>query len=391
MPKILIVEDDASSRDGLVAALGDAGFDVVAADSGEEATSRLKLTPVDVVLSDVMMGRISGMDLLKHIQQNYPDTAVILMTAFGTIDSAVEAMRQGAYDYITKPIDLDRLELLLQRALGRQDLLRENRELRRELRSRFSASGIIGRSPAIQRVLEQIEQVASTNATVLIFGESGTGKELVARAIHSHSRRADGRLVSVNCAALPETLVESELFGHERGAFTGAHQLRRGRFEHAHRGTLFLDEVGDLSIPVQIKLLRVLQEREIERVGGQQPIPVDVRLITATNQSLEEKIRDGTFREELYYRLKVVTIDIPPLRERREDVPLLLDHFLDVYREEHGKPVKAFSAAAKKALCDYHWRGTRTRAAQHGREPGRDGASRGDPGSGPALVGRARP
>ena len=297
------------------------------------------------------------MDLLKHIQQHYPDTTVILMTAFGTIDSAVQAMRDGAYDYVTKPIELDRLELLVERALKRQHLLRENRELRNELNRRFSVSGIIGRSTAMMHVLQQVEQVAPTNATILILGESGTGKELIAKAIHHHSRRAEARMVSVNCAALPETIVESELFGHERGAFTGAHTMRRGRFELAHKGTLFLDEVGDLSVAIQVKLLRVLQEREIERVGGQHPIPLDVRLIAATNQDLAEALADGSFREDLYYRLRVVAIEIPPLRKRLEDIPLLLEHFLEFFGKEHNKPGKRFSPAATKALCGYTWPG----------------------------------
>jgi putative PEP-CTERM system response regulator len=358
MPRVLVVEDDRSSRVALSQALSDDGkFEIVTAASGEEAIDRLRLTPPNVVVSDVMMGRVSGMDLLSHVQENYPDTAMILVTGHGTIDSAVEAMRRGAYDYITKPIDLDRLELLVRRAYRKQSLLRENRDLRKELRKRFSVAGIVGQSPSMRRVLEQVEQVASTNATVLIFGESGTGKELVATAIHHNSPRADERMVKVNCAALPEALIESELFGHERGSFTGAHRARKGRFELADKGTLFLDEIGDLTLATQVKLLRAIQEREIERVGGQTAIPVDVRLIAATNQDLEEAMRAGRFREDLYYRLRVVTISIPPLRERAGDIPLLLDHFLKLFCKEHSKSVSSFSNAARAKLCAYHWPG----------------------------------
>jgi len=357
MPRVLIVEDDQSSREALAKALSEEGMEVVTAASGEEAIDRLRLTPTDVIVSDVMMGRVSGMDLLTYVQEHYADTAVILVTGHGTIDSAVEAMRRGAYDYVTKPIDLDRLELLVKRAHRKQSLVRENRDLRQELKRRFSVAGIVGQSAAMRRVLEQVEQVACTNATVLILGESGTGKELVATAIHHNSQRADSRMVKVNCAALPESLIESELFGHERGAFTGAHRSRKGRFELADKGTLFLDEIGDLSLTTQVKLLRAIQEREIERVGGQTPIPVDVRLIAATNQDLSQALAAGKFREDLYYRLRVITVEIPPLRERPGDVGLLLDHFLTVFCTEHGKSVKGFSSASRSKLCSYHWPG----------------------------------
>jgi DNA-binding NtrC family response regulator len=357
MPLVLVVEDDQSTRDSLCAALRDAGLEVIAAASGEEAMNRLDLAQVDVVVTDVMMGALSGIDLLSHVQEHHADTAVILVTAYGSIESAVDAMRRGAYDYLTKPINLDRLELLVHRAYRRQSLLRENRELKRQLRRQFSTSGIIGQAPAMRQILHQVEQIAPTNASVLIQGESGTGKELVATAIHHASQRADAPLVKVNCVALAESLIESELFGHERGAFTGAHRLRRGRFELADGGTLFLDEVGDLSVATQLKLLRAIQEREIERVGGQTPIPVDVRLIAATNRDLEEAMREGKFREELYYRLKVVTLQIPPLRERPDDIPLLLDYFLGHFCKEHGKNVRCFTPAAKQRLGAYPWPG----------------------------------
>jgi DNA-binding NtrC family response regulator len=356
MPVVMVVEDDKATRESLCAALGDAELEVVPAASGEEAIHRLSLAPVDIVISDIMMGKVSGIDLLSHIQEHAPETAVILVTAFGTIESAVEAMRRGAYDYLTKPINLDRLELLVHRAFRRQALVRENRELRRRLQQ-FSVSGIIGQAAAIQSLLRQVEQIAPTNASVLIQGESGTGKELVASAIHQHSQRSEEPLVKVNCVALAEGLIESELFGHERGAFTGAHRTRRGRFELANKGTLFLDEVGDLSIATQLKLLRVLQEREIERVGGQTTIKVDVRLIAATNRDLETAMAQGAFREELYYRLKVVTLRIPPLRERPEDIPLLLDHFLNIFCDEHDKQIGGYAQAARQRLCAYPWPG----------------------------------
>ena len=357
-PIVLVVEDDASTLQGLCAALGDSGYEVIGAASGEEAMARLDLSPVDVIVSDVMMGRVSGIDLLSHVQRHYPDISVILLTAYGTIESAVEAMRRGAYDYLTKPINLDKLELLVERACKRRELLRENRQLRRQLRRQFSVSGIIGQSRAMQRILQQVSQIAPTGASVLIQGESGTGKELVASAIHHHSGpRAEGPLVKVNCVALAESLIESELFGHERGAFTGAHRTRKGRFELASGGTLFLDEIGDLSVATQLKLLRAIQEREIERVGGQSPIPVDVRLIAATNRDLEQAMREGAFREELYYRLKVVTLQIPPLRERPEDIRPLLEHFLAQFCREHGRQIRGFSEQALARLTAHAWPG----------------------------------
>ena len=357
MPSILVVEDDVASRQALTTFLEDVGMEVIAAESAEEALARLKLAPVDVVLSDVVMGRMNGIDLLRRIHEQYPETVVVLVSGHASITAAVEAMRQGAFDYLTKPVDLNRLELVIASACNRQDLLRENRRLRDQLKSTFSANGVIGQSRAMRVVLQRVEQVAPTNATVLILGESGTGKELIASAIHFASRRAEAPLVKVNCAALPESLVESELFGHERGAFTGAHQMRRGRFELAHRGSIFLDEIGDLTAGTQVKLLRVLQEREIERVGGQVTIPVDVRLITATNQDLEQEMSKGTFREDLFYRLKVVTIQVPPLRERTDDISPLLEHFLTVYCEEHGRTITGYSSKAKQVLTDYSWPG----------------------------------
>ena len=359
MPLVMVVEDDDSTRENLCTALADVeGIETLGAANAEEAMSRLDLGPVDVVVSDVNLGRMSGVDLLSHIAEKHPDTAAILVTAFGTIEQAVEAMRLGAVDYITKPINLDQLELLVLRAHRRQTLERENRDLRQELRAKFSLNGIIGQSSQMQELLRKAEQIAPTNATVLITGESGTGKELLAGAIHGYSRRADAPLVKVNCVALAETLIESELFGHEKGAFTGAHKTRRGRFEAAHNGTLFLDEIGDLSVPTQLKLLRALQEREIERVGGQTTIPVDVRLIAATNRDLERAMKEEKFREELYYRLKVVTLRIPALRDRPDDIPLLLDFFLEHFCREHDKELPGgFSVEAVDRLRGHAWPG----------------------------------
>jgi DNA-binding NtrC family response regulator len=357
LPVVLVVEDDRSSRESLAAALRDAGMEVLTSASGEEAMARLDLASVNVVISDIMMGKVSGVDLVTHIQEHHPDISTILVTAYGTIESAVDAMRRGAYDYLTKPINLDRLELLVQRAYRRQNLLKENRELKSQLKRKFSVAGIIGQSPPMRRILQQIEQIAPTNASVLIRGESGTGKELIASALHHCSHRSDGPLIKVSCVALAESLIESELFGHERGAFTGAHKMRQGRFEMADSGSLFLDEVGDLSISTQLKLLRAIQEREIERVGGRSPIAVDVRLIAATNQDLEKAMEVGKFREELYYRLKVVTLDVPPLRERPDDIIELLDYFLDHFCKEHHKSIRRFTPAAKQKLRSYPWPG----------------------------------
>ena len=357
MPLVMVVEDDRATRESLRAALTAFDMEVVIAANGEEAKSRLALAPVDVVISDIMMERVSGVDLLEHVQEQHADTAVILVTAFGTIKQAVMAMQKGAFDYLTKPINLDRLVLLVQRAHGRQALQKENRDLRRQLKRQFSVSGIIGQSESMREILHQIEQIAPTNASVLIRGESGTGKELVACAIHHHSQRADGPMVKVNCVAFAEGVIESELFGHERGAFTGAHRSRQGRFQAAHKGTLFLDEVGDLSVPTQLKLLRAVQEREIERVGSQTAISVDVRLLAATNRDLEQAMEAGEFREELYYRLKVVTLSIPPLRERPDDIQPLLSYFLDYFCTEHNKSIKGFTTGALERLCSHRWPG----------------------------------
>jgi two-component system, NtrC family, response regulator AtoC len=363
-PVILVAEDDRSTRESLGRAMTQAGYRTLTAADGATAHAILRETSVDVLLTDLKMPGVDGMTLLDRARADSPETIVILLTAFATVDLAVEAMKRGAYDFLTKPIHLDKLELSLRRALEARTLARENRELRRRLRETSASTPLLGRSAAMQRLGESIQQVAATDAAVLVLGESGTGKELVARAIHEGSGGADRPLVKVSCAALPEGLLESELFGHERGAFTGARDRRKGRFELADGGTLFLDEVGDMSSQTQAKLLRVLQEQEFERVGGTDTIRVDVRLITATNRDLEDLVAEGTFREDLYYRLNVVCIRVPPLRERVEDVPILVAHFLRAFAERWGRAAPEVTPEALALLCRHPWPGN-VRQLQH--------------------------
>ena len=333
------------------------GYEVLTAGNGTAALERFKAEPVELILTDQKMPGLSGLDLLEAARAVNPEVAVIVMTAYGTIEHAVAAIKGGATDYLTKPLNLDELLHRIGRVRDRHRLLEENRELREALRERHRVEGIIGESGRMQEVLSLLMRVAPSDATVLIRGESGTGKELIARAIHHASARAGGPLVSVSCAALPENLLESELFGHEKGAFTGAQALRRGRFELAHGGSLFLDEIGDVPLHLQVKLLRALQEREIERVGSSRPIPVDVRLLAATHRDLESLVRRGEFRDDLYYRVNVVTVVVPPLRERREDIPLLLDHFLAKFAQANGKTVRGLTREARDALLRYDYPG----------------------------------
>ena len=354
---ILLVDDDPTSLATLAEALRESDHTVETADSAAAAMEKLGRCDPEVLITDVRMEGQDGLALLDMVKARCPDTAVILVTGYGTIESAVEAMRKGAFDYLSKPVDINKLELLIEKAVQTQRLVEENVRLKQQLSEKFSFGKIIGRSAPMRQIFSDIEQVAQTNATVLIQGESGTGKELIATALHHHSRRSDGPLVKVNCVALVDGLVESELFGHERGAFTGAHRTRKGRIEVAHTGSLFLDEIGDLSLATQLKLLRVLQEREIERVGGNRSIPVDVRLMAATNKNLEAEVESGRFREELYYRLKVIQLRLPSLRERAEDIPVLVDHFVRVFREEHEQQVEGVSPAAMKRLVRYPWPG----------------------------------
>ena len=355
--KILIAEDEALQRELLEGFLKKEGYGAMAVANGREALQKLNEENFDVVLLDYKMPEMDGFVTLKEIKKRYPELPVIMMTAYGTVETAVASMKEGALDYLTKPIDLDELLLMLDKVIERAQLIEENKVLREKLRERSRFENIVYGSSKMMEVMGLVARVAPSPATVLIRGESGTGKELVATAIHQASPRAAKPMVKVNCAAIPETLLESELFGHEKGAFTGASQRRVGRFEEADGGTLFLDEIGDLSPSLQVKLLRVLQEREFQRVGSNLTLRTDVRLIAATHHDLEEAMKKGRFREDLYYRLNVITIHLPPLRERKEDIPLLIDHFLKKYSRENQKEVSDVSKEARAALLRYPYPG----------------------------------
>lgn len=355
--RILVVDDEPVQREMIAEFLARAEFDVQAASSGAEALEVIKKERVDLVITDYKMPGMSGLELVKESKKINPEVSVVILTAYGTIGTAVAAMKEGAYDYLTKPVDLDELLALIARVKERNQLLAENKELKHQLRDRHQFDHLVAESGPMQEVLSLAARVADSDATVLIRGESGTGKELLARAIHYHSPRCNYPLVKVNSAALPETLLESELFGHEKGAFTGASYRRIGRFEAAQKGTIFLDEIGDLSLALQVKLLRVLQEKEFERLGSNTTLKADVRIIAATNTDLEQAVKEKTFREDLYYRLNVVTVLIPPLRERRADIPALLDHFLARFAKEYNKEVSGFTPQAKDLLLKYDYPG----------------------------------
>ena len=354
--RILIADDEAPQREMLAGFLGKRGFDVLQAADGDEALNLIRREPVDVVLTDLRMPGKSGLDLLTGAREINPEIAVIVMTAYGSIETAVSAMKVGAFTYITKPVDLDELSLHLERALEHRMLQAENRELKGRLEG-IASTDIIAASEEMREVLGLVARAAPSRASVLIYGESGTGKEVIARAIHGASPRKEGPFVAVNIAAIPEQLVESELFGHEKGAFTGATGRHIGRFERATNGTLFIDEVGDMPLAGQVKLLRVLQEGKIERVGGGEEVPVDVRVVAATHRNLEESIHAGEFREDLFYRLNVVRIHIPPLRRRKADIPPLVEHFLKKYAEMNDKPVEGIGREAMDLLMKYPWPG----------------------------------
>ena len=367
-PKLLVVDDEKNTRDALRRALED-NFEVFVAANVESSKNLMKSEPMDVVLTDLRLGNESGLDVLKLCQsQNLPPPCVV-MTAYGSVESAVEAMRQGAYDYVTKPLDLEHAQLLLQRAVRTVQLEQENVHLKAQLDRSFGLDRILGKSAEIEKVLERVRQVADSKASVLLEGESGTGKELVARALHGLSSRKGGPFVAVHCAALSPQLLESELFGHEKGSFTGATERRIGRFEQAQGGTIFLDEIGEIDAATQVKLLRVLGERTLERVGGNRLIHVDVRLIAATHRSLDRLVQEGKFREDLYFRIRVVQIQIPPLRDRPEDIPILADSFRKEYSLENGKGDLSFAPSSIKLFMNYRWPGNvrelRT-AVEHG-------------------------
>ena len=355
-PTILIVEDEKNTREGLERALR-RNYQTLPADSGERALQVLDETPVDIILSDLRLPGMDGLTLIKRALAHNSQPICILLTAYGSIESAVEAMKAGAYDFMTKPVNLDQLDLILQRALRSRQLESENKTLRTQLDNKFGLEAIIGQAPVMEELYKVIQQVAPARATVLIQGESGTGKELVANAIHGLSPRARGPFIAVHCAALPPTLLESELFGHEKGAFTGAVERRRGRFELAEGGTLFLDEISEIDPSTQVKLLRVLEERKFERVGGQETLDTDIRLITATNRDLHQLAQAGKFRQDLFFRLNVVTITVPPLRERVNDIPLLAQRFLDEFARENNKPIDDITSEALNALMAYAWPG----------------------------------
>jgi len=354
---ILVVDDDAAHRTMLRALIGGWGYGIFEADDGSTAIDMIQNRPFDLVLMDVRMLRISGLEALEKIKSFNPAIPVIIMTAYSSVETAVEALKKGAYDYLTKPLDFDKLKITLERSMEHTRLREENRLLKESLGRHFDRQRIIGNSPAMETLLETVARVASSEATILITGESGTGKGLIAGTIHFNSPRKKGPFVKINCAALSETLLESELFGHEKGAFTGADRRKEGCFLQAQKGTLLLDEVSEMPLTMQVKLLQVLQDRELRRVGGETVINVDVRVIAATNKNLMDLVNAGMFREDLYYRLDVVSLEIPPLSKRREDIPLLAQNFMKMFAEKNRKDLKGFTPGAMDHLIRYHWPG----------------------------------
>ena len=355
--KVLVVDDEAIIRESLRDWLSDVGHQVLIAENGPQALEIIEKEKPSIAIVDLVMPGMDGIELLKRAKEISPHIEVIIITAYGSVPTAITAMREGAYDYIEKPFCPEKAELLIEKLMEHQRLIEENISLHQKLEERYRFENIIAKSPKMQQVIEVIKVVAKSNATVLITGESGTGKELVARATHSQSYRKDKPFVAVSCAALSESLLESELFGHEKGAFTGAHAQRKGKFEVANKGTLFLDEIGEMSANIQVHLLRVLEEKEFARVGGNELIRVDVRIISASNKDMKKMIASGEFREDLYYRLNVVTIELPPLRERKEDIPLLAQHFLKKFTVENQKEIGGFSPEATDFLLKYEWPG----------------------------------
>ncbi|MHC4605435.1 MAG: sigma-54-dependent transcriptional regulator [Planctomycetota bacterium] len=355
--RILVIDDDRAHAETTAESLERSGYACTLAFSGTEGAKLIEEKDFDIIVTDLVMRDLSGIDIIRRARDRRPDTEIIVITGYPSYETALEAIDEGAYDYLDKPIDLNILRAKLKKALEKQSLVRNNIELRRQIDKRYGYEGIIGQSAPMRKVFDLLQQVAGSDATVLITGESGTGKELVARAIHNNSPRKGHRFVPLNCAALSESLLESELFGHEKGAFTGAAQTRKGRFEYADKGTLFLDEIGDMPSQIQVKLLRVIEYGEVFRVGSNESLRTDVRLLAATNRDLDELVRGGTFREDLFFRLRVVTIHLPPLRERLDDLPLLVDHFIKDLSRVHRRTVKGITPAAMEVLNRYSWPG----------------------------------
>ena len=355
--KILVVDDEKSMCEFLEIMLKKEGYDVTSTTSGKKALELLDNNLYSMVFTDVKMPGVDGFEVLRKTKETSPDTVVLMITAYGSPEGAVTAIKEGAYDYITKPFRVEEVKLTIKKSLERSDLIRENIRLRQEVEERYKFWNLIGKSPKMQRVYELVEKVSQTKANVLITGQSGTGKELVAKAIHYNSARKDRSFITLNCGAIPENLLESELFGHMKGSFTGAIANKRGLLEMAESGTLFMDEIGELTLPLQVKLLRVIQEREFKRVGGTEDIKVDVRIISASNQDLQQKVAQGVFREDLFYRLNVIQIKLPPLRERKEDITLLTNHFIRKYSAETGKEVEGIAPEALELLLSYDFDG----------------------------------
>ncbi|PYV45910.1 MAG: DNA-binding response regulator [Acidobacteria bacterium] len=354
---ILVVDDETELREAISAYLKQEGYEIQQASSGEQALDSLKKNAFDILITDMKLPGVDGKTVLQEALAIYPEIIGIIITGYGTIESAVQAMKSGAYDYIAKPFQLVEMSLLIKQALERRRLKEENAYLKTQLKEKYRFESIIGNSKPMQEIFQLVDTIAATNSTILITGETGTGKELIAKAIHFNSQRKDQKIVSINCGAIPETLLESELFGHVKGAFTGAHQTRIGKFEQAHRGTIFLDEIGNMSPSLQVKLLRVLQEREFERVGGVEPVRVDVRIIAATSANLKDMVERNEFRSDLYYRLNVIPIHLPALKDRREDIPLLTKHFIEKYCQNSNFELKTLSQEAMKMLMTYNWPG----------------------------------
>jgi two-component system response regulator HydG len=354
---VLVVDDDRPHAEAVAESLERVGYECSIAASGREALGMIERSEFDIVLTDLIMDEVGGLEVLAKAKRELPDAEVVILTGHDSIKTAVAAMQAGASTYLTKPLDINELRVVVDKRLQTQRLARTNVELRKQLDERFGFEGVVGNSPEMQKVVDRLKQVARTDATVLVTGESGTGKELAAKALHQNSPRRNRPFVALNCAALSENILESELFGHVRGAFTGAERDRKGYFEQANGGTLFLDEVGDIPLSTQVKLLRVLESGEMVRVGTNEPTRVNVRLISATNRDLNDLIAQGKFRQDLYHRIKVVSVRMPPLRSRREDIPLLIEHFLKQFSASHGKPVSGITPTARKALMAYHWPG----------------------------------